>query len=311
METYVFIILIIEVLILAWVIPIFLSIRRYWIKSNPRKKTIGDYVLIRKIGKGGMAGIYLAFHSRLNQNVVIKILNRDLMKDKYIVHKFIMEGKNIEMINNNFKSSPVVKVLEYGLDKKSGRFFIAMEYLKGDNLKNIMNSKKSMSLKQKLFIIKEVARALQASHALKIIHRNISPENIIIHGETVTLIDFGISKEMLSTGNTPPGIVFGALNYISPEQLKGEVITEKSDIYALGVLLYYMIEGKPPYDSSNPYEIINRHFSCPTPKIKTNIFAGIKKVIYSMLEKNPDKRPEVNEIIDKMSSFLTEDFENV
>ena len=156
----------------------------------------------------------------------------------------------------------------------------------------------------KLHIIKEVAKALQASHNAKIVHRDVSPDNIIVQGKKVTLLDFGIAKEISPDNQTDPGIIMGRLNYISPEQFKGGKATTKSDIYALGAVSFYLMEGNLPYNSINPYEIMNMHLNSPMPSIKVKVPEELKKFIYRMLEKKPAYRPDAHEVVEKMRAFL-------
>jgi serine/threonine-protein kinase len=160
-----------------------------------------------------------------------------------------------------------------------------MEYLSGENLKSILVSKKFIDFNLKLHIIKEVAKALQDSHALKIVHRDVSPDNIIVQGKKVTLFDFGIAKKISTNHQTDPGIIMGRLSYISPEQFEGSKATSKSDIYALGAVSFYLVEGKPMYASTNPDEM-NMHHNYPLPTIKAKVPEDLKRFIYRMLGKD-------------------------
>lgn len=291
-----------------------LAVLLYWFYWRGSYKTrrcnirIGDYSLIKKIGQGGMADIYLARYKEYKWYVVFKVLHEKCAADTDNVHRFLMEGKNLQTIKKKFPNSPVVQVYDYGRAYTMGRYIIIMEYLLGENLKDILTSKKFINFNLKLLIIKEVAKALQASHALKIFHRDVSPENIIINdnGKKVTLIDFGIAKELLSDNTTPTGVVLGKLNYISPEQFKGDKVTAKSDIYALGAVSFYLIEGKPLYNSRNPYELMNMHMNFPVPQITEVVPVDLKEFIYRMLGKDPAIRPYANEVVEKMRYFLNQ-----
>lgn len=278
-------------------------------KSNYRgsssfRKKFGFYTLFKQIGRGGMADIYAARKKNAGQPVAIKVLKPSNAKDKESVSRFLAEAESMRKINMKYPASPVVKIHEYGRETITGQYYIAMEYLPGKNLKVTLESQIPIHLDYKIRIIKEVAKALRDSHDLSIIHRDITPENIIVNGERITLIDFGIAKEQISRVNTLPGIVLGKPLYLSPEQCKGGRITSKSDIYSLGAVFYYMIEGKPPFNSTNPYDIIKKHLERPVPEMKTPVPHELKNFIYRMLEKKPENRPDAREVIGMMRQFL-------
>lgn len=299
-----FVFLIVESAVLALVVLLFII---YWSRRHKIRRCripIGDYTLVQQIDHGGMADIYIAQHRNRKDTVAVKVLQKKFTSDKNSVHRFLMEGKNLNAIKKKFPNNPVVQVHDYGRESTTGRYIIIMEYLPGENLKNILLSKKSIDLNLKLHIIREVAKALQATHSLKIVHRDVSPENIIVQGKRVTLIDFGIAKHLYSDHQTGRGIVLGRLNYISPEQFKGGKATDKSDIYALGAVLFYLVEGKPLYDSKNPHEIMYMHLNSPVPAIKAKVPEELKKFIYRMLKKDPVYRPNAHEVVEKMRAFL-------
>jgi serine/threonine-protein kinase len=236
--------------------------------------------------------------------VAVKILKS--RKDQDSIKRLLVEGESIQKINTTHPESPVVKVNEFGREKTTGQYYIAMDYLGGQNLKQILQSDVHIGLNYKLFIIKEVAKALRDSHALDIYHRDISPENIIIDHKRkkVTLIDFGIASQSTSRIQTIPNMILGTLAYASPEQCSGGTITGKSDIYSLGAVFFYMLEGKPPFYSLNVYELIVSHRLQPVPEMKAPVPKELKQFIYSMLAKQPDERPDANEVIEKMREFL-------
>lgn len=293
--------------ILAFMFIAILSII-IWIIIDSKKNRVypefGDYMIFESIGRGGMAVILRAKNKILNTIVAVKVLDVALMNDKDLVYKFLKEGENLERINSQFPDSPVVKAIEYSHPQSNGPYFIAMDYLKGVDLLKIMKTNKIPLLKTKLYIVKEVARALQASHSLKIYHRDIAPDNVIINGDQVTLIDFGIAKQEFSDYRTQDNAIAGKPYYMSPEQGAGQTIDEKTDIYSLGAVLYYLVEGKPPYDAQNPIEILKMHQKNPIPEITAPIPNDLKSFIKKMLAKKPGERPDAMEVVNKMESFL-------
>jgi serine/threonine-protein kinase len=293
--TLIFIVMILTVLVLVIVLS----------RKLPLGSTrFGDYILQEMIGKGGMASIYYAKNRILKRTVAVKILDQALMRDRDLVYKFLKEGENLAKINSEFPGSPVVKVLEYSHSSSDWPYFISMEYLKGATLWRLLESKKIFPLKAKLYIIKEIARALHCSHALKIYHRDVSPDNIFISGNTVTLIDFGIAKQEFSDYRTLDGRIAGKPYYMSPEQGAGKVVSDKSDIYSLGVVLYYMLEGNHPFKSSNHIELMKMHQTCPVPDIKHPIQPGLRNLLYQMLSKEPDARPDALDVVNKLDYLM-------
>jgi serine/threonine-protein kinase len=266
----------------------------------------GDYELIKIIGQGGMATIYKARHPVRKKTVALKVMDNNLLKDRDLVLKFFMEGEAIENINNAFPQSPVVKVIEYGAKryKPYDIPFIAMEYLKGKNLTQLIRKNKISGLRQKLFIVKEIARALKASHQLRIIHRDVSPDNVIISSSKITLFDFGIAKQELNLYKTLDGSIAGKPIYMSPEQCAGKKVTDKSDIYSLGVIFYYLVEGQPPFYDKNPVEIMNKHKKKLPPAFTRDVPPAVKNLISAMLAKSPQNRPSADDIIDILDNEL-------
>ncbi len=268
-------------------------------------KCFGDYSQFKSIGKGGMATIYCAKNKILKRIVVVKVMDSGLMKDKDLVYKFLKEGENLQRINERFPDSPVVKVLEYSHPSSTGPYFIAMEYLSGINLLQAIKSGNIPSLKGQIFILKEVARALHASHSLGILHRDISPDNIIINQNKVTLIDFGIAKQEFSEYRTLHGALVGKPFYMSPEHSAGKMVDDKTDIYSLGAIWFYMLERRPIYDSPNIIDILKMHQECPIPEITASIPQDIMLFIRQMLHKTPSARPDAREVVSRMEYFLS------
>lgn len=292
--------LIFTVMLLA-VLVLLLAISR---KLSPGSIRFGDYILLEMIGKGGMAAIYSARNRILKKTVAVKILDQAFMQDRDLVYKFLKEGENLAKINIEFPGSPVVKVLEYSHPSSDGPYFISMEYLKGSTLWWVLNTKKAFTLKTKLHITKEIARALHCSHTLKIYHRDVSPDNIFVDGNSVTLIDFGIAKQEFSNYQTMDGRLAGKPYYMSPEQCAGKVVSGKSDIYSLGVVLFYMLEGNHPYVSSHQIELMKMHQFWPVPEVTQPIPPGLKDLLYRMLAKEPDARPDALEVVKQLDYFM-------
>lgn len=265
-----------------------------------------SYKLYEKIGEGGMAVILRAKDLRLPSHyVAIKFLKEDKSYDKVICSKFAQEGENISRINEAYPDAPIVKVLEYGI--ADGQYFIAMEFLRGLNLKKYIENNKNAFFERKLFIVKEIARALKACHALKIIHRDVTPTNVFVDGNTVTLLDFGIAKHDFFDTETFAGIPVGKPYFMPPEQCYGGQVCEKSDIYSLGAIFYYLVEGHYLYSNgsmTNPHEIFYHQKNSPIPQLERKIPNEMRDLIYRMLDKEPQARPNASQVKDRLEKYL-------
>jgi serine/threonine protein kinase len=285
-------------LVIAVAVLVFLFIRRMSLHTK-----LGDYNLLEIIGRGGMATIYRAKNRVLKRIVAVKIMDQGLVGDADLVYKFLKEGENLAKINSEFPDSPVVKAIEYS-HPQSDSLFIAMDYLEGANLKEIINSGNNLDLESKLHIIREVARGLHCSHSLQIYHRDVSPGNIIVHGDTITLIDFGIAKQEFSSYHTLQGGIVGKPYYMSPEQCGAKPVSEKSDIYSLGAVLFYLLEGKPIYDSRSHIEILKMHQTSPIPAITEPVTEELKDLINKMVAKKPQDRPAALKVAEKLDILI-------
>ncbi len=293
-------------IILAIILVVILFLMFFLLGRSLKMSNFGDYKLMEVIGKGGMATIYKARNRVLRMIVAVKVMDPVLISDNELTYKFLKEGENLARINTKYPQAPIVKALEYGLNKtRAGSYyFIAMEFLKGKDLLNVIKSEDALNLNAKLYIIKEVAHALAASHALQIYHRDIAPDNIFIDGKNIRLIDFGIAKQEFSDYRTLDGAIAGKPYYMSPEQCAGKAINDRSDIYSLGSVMYYFLEGKPLFAARNPLEIMKMHQMYPVPQLKTPVPESVSNLLYRMLDKNPNSRPDARQVKAQLEAFL-------
>lgn len=274
--------------------------------SSKKLGIIGKFELRKKIGKGGIATIYEAKDKTRKKIVALKVMDDNAILDPDLVHKFFIEGEAISRINKEFPDAPVVKVFDYGRDKEKslGIPYISMELIKGESLLKMIKKNEPMSVNRKLFIAREVTRALKASHSLKIYHGDITPDNIIIHRDRVVLIDFGVAFLAHDNYKNMDATITGKPVYMAPEHCAGKDIDEKSDIYSLGVILFFMVCGVPPFQSQNPLDIMRMHQEIPAPEIRVQVSEDIKNLIYRLLEKNPQKRPDSSELENILSDLM-------
>ena len=279
------------------------------LKSPKSLGLMGKFELLEKLGQGGMATIYKAKNLTEKRISALKVMDAKLVGDRELVYKFFEEGRVIQKINEEFPKAPIVTVLDYGGDKEKslGYPFIEMELIKGTSLLDLIKNNKgaNVTIKQKLYISREVAKGLNAAHQLEIFHGDITPDNIIVNGEKVTLIDFGIAHQDDNRNfKNLDATVTGKPVYMSPEQCKGSSIDEKSDVYSLGVILFFMFCGTPPFIDKNPFEVMRKHQEESLPGINVPMPGEIKDLIRRMLEKEPSKRPETTEVIETFENLI-------
>ena len=274
------------------------------LKASKKNRIIGKFELVKIIGTGGIATIYEAKDKMEKKTVALKILNNALRNDADIVTKFYREGEILSQINEAFPNAPVVKVFDYReREKFLGIPYISMQLVKGDNLLKLMKGKKELTVEYKLYIAREVVEGLIAVHKLEISHGDITPDNIIVNGKMVILIDFGIAVDEYSSIKNMDTSLMGKPVYMSPEQCAGIRIDEKSDIYSLGIILFLMFHGTPPFTAKNPAEIMNMQRESPLPEMDPRVPTDIKEMIVRMLNKEPGNRPgaiELGEILDQL-----------
>ncbi|MBM3130312.1 MAG: serine/threonine protein kinase [Chloroflexi bacterium] len=254
--------------------------------------TLGKYRLIEKLGQGGMAQVYKAYQLDLERYVAIKILHPHLTGDEEFAARFQREARAIAALEHPHS------VRVYDFDTDHDLAFIVMEYLTGASLKarlrDLSCRNEFMELAQVAHIIGALADALDYAHAHGVIHRDIKPSNVLLatDGRPV-LTDFGIAKMIDATIITGSSGSLGTPAYISPEQAKGEPGDARSDIYALGVMLYQLCTNHLPFDADTPYAIILKHLTAPLPPPRTlrpDLPDAIERVILKSLAKDPDDR---------------------
>ena len=252
------------------------------------------YEILRKIGDGGMAFVYQARDKLLNRIVAVKVLRPEFVDDQEFLVKFRREAEAVASLSH----PNIVNVYDVGEDGKV--HYIVMEYVDGQNLKEIIQDEGSLEEYTALDIAKQIARALSAAHRNGIIHRDIKPHNILISkdGRQVKVADFGIAKAVSSSTMTNMGSVIGSVHYISPEQAKGKHLTSNADLYSLGIVLYEMIIGRVPFSGDSPISIALKHINediAFTDQDKINIPNSVRTIISKLTQKEPANRYQTAE----------------
>ena len=260
---------------------------------DTRKSTqrIEGYRIIRKLGAGAMATVFLAQQESLDRPVAIKVLPKKFSESKDFLERFYKEGRAAAKLND----ANIVQAYDVG---KSGEYhYFVMEYVDGDTVYEQIVEKKKLSEKEALPIIRQVAKALKHAHDVGFIHRDIKPKNIMIakNGD-VKLADLGLARALddREAAEAEAGRAYGTPYYISPEQIRGKKnITPAADIYGLGATLYHMVTGKVPFSGKNPSDVMHRHLKqelVPPDHINPSLSAGFSQVIEMMMAKDVSQR---------------------
>lgn len=245
------------------------------------------YEILARVGSGGMADVYKGKDHKLNRYVAIKVLKSDFRTDEVFIQKFLTEAQSAAgLMHPN-----VVNVYDVGQDR--GLYFMVMELVEGITLKEYIEKKGRLTAKETISISIQMVTGIQAAHNQHIVHRDIKPQNIIISKEgKVKVTDFGIARATTST-NTISASVMGSVHYTSPEQARGGIVDEKSDIYSAGITMYEMITGHVPFDGDSTVSVAIKHLQeelvSPAEEVP-DIPYSLESIIMKCTQKNPERR---------------------
>src|ERR671924_136920 len=221
------------------------------------------YRLDEKIGSGGMSSVYRAFDPTLERWVAIKLMHRDISHDPDQLERFRREARAVAQLNHPH----VVTVIDAGED--DGAPYIVFEYVKGETLKERIRRHGRLPVAEAVAYAIEIGRALESAHAHRLVHRDVKPQNVLIDPQgRAKVTDFGIARSLEAHGLTAPGRVLGTTDYVSPEQALGHEVTEQSDIYSLGIVLYEMLTGEIPFQADTQVAVAMKHVREPLPDVQ-------------------------------------------
>ena len=274
------------------------------------QKIDGRYQIIRTIGEGGMANVYLAYDTILDREVAVKILRGDLASDDKFVKRFQREAKAASSLNH----PNIVEMYDVGED--DGNYFIVMEYVEGRTLKSLIKKRGALGLREAVDIMLQLTSGIAHAHDSYLIHRDIKPQNVLIMEDgRVKITDFGIAIALNNAELTQTNSVMGSVHYLPPEQANGSGATIKSDIYSLGILMYELLTGKLPFKGENAVEIAIKQMKEQIPSLtKQNpmIPQSIENIVLKATAKNPKNRYDsVNEMHEDLKMALSDEMKNV
>ena len=246
------------------------------------------YEIIKTIGEGGMANVYLAHDTILDRKVAIKVLRGDLSNDEKFIRRFKREALSV----SNLSHPNIVEVYDVG--EEDGNYYIVMEYIEGKTLKQLLQKRGALTLTEVIDIMSQLTDGLAHAHEAYIIHRDIKPQNIMIEDNgRIKITDFGIAMALNSTQLTQTNSVMGSVHYLPPEQANGKGSTVKSDIYSLGILMYELLTGSVPFKGDTAVEIALKHMKEKVPSVRKQnptIPQSVENIILKATAKNPKNR---------------------
>jgi len=270
------------------------------------------YRVVERIGEGAMGTVYRAEHVQISKLMAIKLLHHEVEQNPENVARFHREAEAASRLNH----PNTVHVFDFGRTK-SGSLYLVMEYVDGDDLGKVIGNEGAMPFGRVAYLCAQVAGSVADAHAAGVIHRDLKPENIVIaegrDGERPKVLDFGLAK--LFEGNieaqvTSSGTIVGTPYYMSPEQIQGHELDGRSDVYAMGAIMYECVVGKPPFEAPNPVGVLSRHLSeqpvRPSQRSPLSVPAEADEIIMRCLEKDPNDRYQTaEELRQALIQYLT------
>lgn len=270
---------------------------------NPGDIINHRYRIIRSLGEGGMANVYLAYDTVLERQVSVKVLRLDLRDDPNTKRRFRREAMAATRLNDPH----IVGIYDTG--EENGLQYMVMQYVQGTDLKAYIKKNYPIALPQVIDIMEQVLSAVEAAHAHGIIHRDLKPQNILIdENKNIKITDFGIAVAVSQNSLTQTNTLMGSVHYLSPEQARGSIATKKSDIYSLGIILYELLTGKVPFEGENAVSIAIKHFREEIPSVRSvnpHIPQPLENVVIRATAKDPaDRYENVNKMADDLQTSL-------
>jgi tRNA A-37 threonylcarbamoyl transferase component Bud32 len=251
-------------------------------------RVVGSYRIIEKIGEGGMGAVYRAVDEMLEREVAIKAIRPELAREPEIVERFRSEAKILARV-----SHPAIATI-YSFFHDGGELFLAMEYVRGRTLSTVLAEQGPLPWRRAVPLLSTALEGIEQAHRAGIIHRDLKPDNLMLtEGGALKVMDFGIARVPGSNHLTRTGLLIGTLRYVAPEQIRGEEVDRRTDLYALGVVLYQMLTGRVPFEGPTDFAILKAQIEdppAPPRSLAPEIPEGLERIVLKALEKSPDSR---------------------
>jgi serine/threonine-protein kinase len=251
-------------------------------------ETFGGYTIESPLGRGGMGNVYLATHERLARKVALKVIAPELTGDDEFRARFLRESQLAASLDH----PNVIPI--YDADEVDGVLFLAMRYVSGPSLQALLAARGSLAAEEAVAIAEQIGGALDAAHGAGLVHRDVKPANILLaeHGSHAYLCDFGLAKRAASTAVTQAGAFLGTLDYCAPEQIQGQAVDGRADVYSLGAVLFACLAGRPPYPRETDVAVLQAHLADPPPPLSgiRSELGALDPVIARALAKRPEDR---------------------
>lgn len=256
--------------------------------SSPPFEFLGPYRIGKPLGRGGMGTVFAAVHEKTKQPVAVKLISDNVADESKFRRRFDAEIKSLQCLSH----SGIVRI--YGFGEEEGHLFYSMELVRGDSLQKVIKREKRLEWQTTIDVAIQICAALKHAHDIGVIHRDLKPANLVVDENwQVKLVDFGIAK-IFGDSNTVAGSLLGTADYMAPEQATSEGITQRTDLYALGSVMYAMLAGRAPFTGKSVTQVINalqRDRPVPIDLIRPDVPPELVELIHELLEKSPEDRP--------------------
>ena len=271
------------------------------------KRISGRYKILEMIGGGGMANVYLAHDMILDRDVAVKVLRLDFANDEEFIRRFHREAQSATSLAH----PNIVSIYDVG-EEDNSLYYIVMEYVEGQTLKQYIHKNSPIPVEKAISIMRQLTSAISHAHQNHIIHRDIKPDNILIdRHDNVMITDFGIAMALSATSITQTNSVLGSVHYLSPEQARGGIANNKSDIYSLGIVMFELLTGRPPFSGESAVSIALKHLQSETPSLRRwnpSIPQSVENIVLKATAKDPFHRySNVEEMEDDIMMALEPD----